>query len=228
MFGGAREPGDLLLPKDAKTPEPLTAIEFQRAADVSRETLERLQTYESLLRKWNPRINLVSRRSLDDLWRRHMLDSIQLRTFCQNQVNKNELAPWLDLGSGAGFPGLVLAIFGMSNVHLVESDGRKCAFLREAARITHTEVIVHNERIETLPPQGAWTISARALAPLPRLLPLAFPHLIDGGQILLLKGQDVDAELTEATKYWKMQARRIPSITDGSGSILQLTEISRV
>ncbi|MBT3369889.1 MAG: 16S rRNA (guanine(527)-N(7))-methyltransferase RsmG [Rhodospirillaceae bacterium] len=222
------ETGDPLLPKDNETPSALTPAQFQKAADVSRETLDRLQAYEALLRKWNPRINLVSRRSLDDLWRRHMLDSIQLRTFYQDQDNKNLSDPWLDLGSGAGFPGLVLAIAGVQNIHLIESDGRKCAFLREAARVTGTEVTVHNERIETLPPQAARTISARALGPLPRLLSLAYPHLVAGGQILLLKGQDVDAELTEATKYWKIKVRRIPSVTDGSGSILQLTEISRV
>jgi len=111
---------------------------------------------------------------------------------------------------------------------LVESDGRKCAFLREAARITGAEVTVHNERIEALPPQGAHTISARALAPLPRLLPMAYEHLIIGGQIILLKGQDVDTELTEAAKCWNMGVRHIPSVTDESGPILQLTEICRV
>ncbi len=225
MYG---EIGNRPLPKSDEAPTPLTPADFQKAADVSRETLDRLQAYEALLRKWNPRINLVSRRSLDDLWRRHMLDSIQLRDFDQNHGNEVMSGLWLDLGSGAGFPGLVLAVAGVPNMHLVESDSRKCAFLREAARITHTEVTVHNERIETLPPLAARTVSARALAPLPRLLPLAYPHLISGGQILLLKGQDVDVELTEATKYWKMHRRRIPSVTDGSGSVLQLTEISRV
>ena len=204
---------------------PLTIDEFRLAADVSRETLARLEAYATLLKKWNPRINLVSRRSLDDLWRRHMLDSIQL---IRHLEDKNAHGPWLDLGSGAGFPGLALAIAGVREMHLVESDGRKCAFLREAARITHTEVIVHNDRIETLPPFDAIIISARALAPLPRLLTWAYPHLAPGGQILLLKGQDVDVELTGAAKYWKMTHRHIPSITDGSGSILQLTEIARV
>ncbi|MDP6689457.1 MAG: 16S rRNA (guanine(527)-N(7))-methyltransferase RsmG [Alphaproteobacteria bacterium] len=206
----------------------MTPAAFQAATDVSRETLNRLEAYESLLRKWNSRINLVSRRSLDDLWRRHMLDSMQLFGFREDPGQKDILGPWLDLGSGAGFPGLVLAIAGIKNMHLVESDGRKCAFLREAARVTGTEVTVHNERIETLPPQAAAIISARALAPLPRLLPLAYPHLSPNGQILLLKGQDVDVELTEAAKCWKMKPRRIQSVTDASGSILQLTEISRV
>ncbi len=206
----------------------MTVAEFRMAANVSRETLARLEAYAALLRKWNRRINLVSRRSLEDLWRRHILDSIQLYQFYETGATDETLAPWLDLGSGAGFPGLVLAIAGVRDVHLVESDGRKCAFLREAARITGAEVTVHNERIEVLSPQGAQTITARALAPLPRLLPLAYGHLIPGGQIILLKGQDVVVELTKATKCWNMSVRHIPSVTDESGSILQLTEISRV
>lgn len=212
-------------PTKSGAPAPLTISEFQAAADVSRETLARLEAYVALLKKWNRRINLVSRRGLDDVWRRHMLDSLQLLPY---RGAADVQGPWLDLGSGAGFPGLILAIAGVRAMHLVESDGRKCAFLREAARVTGTEVTVHNDRIEALPGQGAATISARALAPLPRLLSWAYPHLVPGGQILLLKGQDVDVELTEAAKYWKMTSRRIPSVTDGSGSILQLTEISRV
>ncbi len=209
----------------ARTAVPLTAEEFRQTADVSRETMMRLEAFAALLRKWNRRINLVSRRGLDDLWRRHVLDSIQLLKCREADAARG---PWLDLGSGAGFPGLVLAIAGVEDVHLVESDSRKCAFLTEAARITGTEVTVHNDRIETMTPQCAQTISARALAPLPRLLQLAHEHLLPGGQIILLKGQDVDAELTEATKCWKMDVHRIPSVTDEAGSILQLTEISRV
>jgi 16S rRNA (guanine527-N7)-methyltransferase len=213
------------LPKIPKPTAPLSIREFQAATNVSRETLARLEAYGALLRKWNPRINLVSRRSLDDLWRRHMLDSIQLlRHIDPNSVK----GPWLDLGSGAGFPGLVLAIAGVGDMHLVESDGRKCAFLSEAARIMATEVTVHNDRIESLPPFGAAVITARAFAPLAKLLSWAHPHLVSGGQILLLKGQDVDVELTEARKYWMMAHRLIPSVTDETGSILQLTEITRV
>lgn len=215
-----------LVPKQMSAP--MTAAEFQKAADVSRETLARLEAYAALLIKWNRRINLVSRRSLDDLWRRHVLDSIQICKIYEPGAANVTTAPWLDLGSGAGFPGLVLAIAGVRDVHLVESDARKCAFLREAARITGTEVTVHNERIEALPPQGAHTITARALAPLPRLLPLAYEHLSPDGQIILLKGLDVDVELTGAAKCWSMRVRRIPSVTAASGSILHLTEISRV
>ena len=157
-----------------------------------------------------------------------MLDSIQLCKFYEPDGGQDAAGPWLDLGSGAGFPGLVLAIAGVKDIHLVESDSRKCTFLRETARIAGAEVTVHNERIEDLPTLGAHSITARALAPLPRLLPLAHRHLKPGGQIILLKGQDVDVELTEAAKCWNMSTRHVQSVTDESGSILQLTEISRV
>ncbi|MCS5608662.1 MAG: 16S rRNA (guanine(527)-N(7))-methyltransferase RsmG [Alphaproteobacteria bacterium] len=203
----------------------MTVAEFEKSIDVSRETLSRLQEYGELLGKWNTRINLVGRESLNDLWRRHMLDSVQLAAW--DRDNK-DAGPWVDLGSGAGFPGLVLAIAGIRDVHLVESDSRKCAFLREAAILTNTEVTIHNARIETLEPLAGRVVSARALAPLVKLLPLAYRHLEDCGQMLFLKGQDIDTELTEATKYWKMTPRYSPSLSDKSGSILQLTEIARV
>ena len=203
----------------------MTVAEFEEAINVPRETLVRLEDYGELLRKWNARINLVSRESLNDLWRRHMLDSIQLAAWDRN--NKGA-GPWVDLGSGAGFPGLVLAIAGIRDVHLVERNSRKCAFLREAARRTRADVTIHNARIETLEPLAGRAVTARALAPLVKLLPLAYRHIEDCGQMLFLKGQDVDIELTEATKYWKMTPRYSPSLSDKSGSILQLTEISRV
>ena len=203
----------------------MTVAEFEEAINVSRETLARLEEYGGLLRRWNARINLVSRESLNDLWRRHMLDSIQLAAW--DRYNKGA-GPWVDLGSGAGFPGLVLAIAGIRDVHLVERSSRKCAFLREAALLTSADVTIHNARIETLEPLAGRAITARALAPLVKLLPLAHRHLEDCGQMLFLKGQDVDIELTEATKYWKITPRYSPSLSDKSGSILQLTEISRV
>ena len=110
----------------------------------------------------------------------------------------------------------------------MERNSRKCAFLREAALFTSADVTIHNARIETLEPLAGRAVTARALAPLVKLLPLAHRHIEDCGQMLFLKGQDVDIELTEATKYWKMTPRYSPSLSDKSGSILQLTEISRV
>lgn len=209
----------------AASPDRLSAFDskaFQDATGVSRETLDRLTAYADLLRKWQRAINLVGRATLPDLWRRHIYDSAQLLPLAPA-----DSGPWLDLGSGAGFPGLVLAIMGAKDVHLVESDARKAAFLREAARITATDVTLHTARIEHLAPFSAAVVTARALAPLPRLLDLAAPFLTPSSVALFLKGQDVEIELTEAAKCWSMRAERQPSLTDSSGVVLRLTEVSR-
>jgi 16S rRNA (guanine527-N7)-methyltransferase len=196
--------------------------DFRKATDVSRETLDRLVAYADLLKRWQGTINLIGRSSLDELWRRHMLDSAQLLPLAPNA------RCWLDLGSGAGFPGLVLAILGAPEVHLVESNARKCAFLREAARIAGAEVTVHRARIETLTPWPADAVVARGLAPLRRLLELGAPFCETDSVCLFPKGQDVENELTEATKYWNMKVERLPSVSDPAGTILRLTEVSRV
>jgi 16S rRNA (guanine527-N7)-methyltransferase len=159
---------------------------FARRFDVSRETLTRLETYAALLTKWTRRINLVSAASLPDLWHRHIADSAQLLAF------RPPARLWLDLGSGAGFPGLVVAILTPDlHVRLVESDQRKCAFLRRVAEDTGTTVDIVPCRIETLPPQSADVISARALAPLTQLLAHAEKHLAPDGIGLFPKGRTV-------------------------------------
>ena len=203
---------------------PLSVSKFQEITDVSRETLAKLELYGRQLKYWNSRINLVGRKSLDDVWRRHMLDSFQLAALDSDDAKKG---PLVDLGSGAGFPGMVLAIAGVADVHLVESNARKCAFLREVAIRTDTNVTIHNARIENLDPLFGRTVTARALAPLVKLLPLAYKHMVANGQMLFLKGQDVDTELTEATKCWNMVLCSSASLSDKAGTILQLTEISR-
>ncbi|MDP6705452.1 MAG: 16S rRNA (guanine(527)-N(7))-methyltransferase RsmG [Alphaproteobacteria bacterium] len=202
---------------------PLSAAAVARQLDVSRETLDRLSAHVALLGRWQRRINLVSNESLRDVWRRHVLDSAQLRRY---RPRLDGL--WLDLGSGAGFPGLVLAILGLGRVRLVESDQRKCAFLAEAARITGTEVEIVPRRIESLAPGPADVITARALAPLPKLLATAAPLVGAETELLLWKGQDVEIELTEAAKYWNMRIERLPSVTDPAGTILSLRELARV
>ncbi len=207
----------------SEAPVPMTPNAFQAASGVSRETLERLEVYLALLRKWQRRINLVSRNSLADPWRRHILDSAQIYHF------RPEIRGlWLDLGSGAGFPALVLAIMGLGEANLVESDGRKCAFLSEAARITEAPVTIHNARIESLGLGKAQTITARALAPLVKLLDLAAPFIAPTSELLLWKGQDVDEELTRAAKYWNIRVEKHSSITDATGTILSLRELTRV
>lgn len=197
-----------------------------KAASVSRETLARLQTYADLLIAWQRALNLVSASTLGDLWRRHMLDSVQLAPMI------GPAQKVADLGSGAGFPGMVLAILAQEHrygpVVLVESDQRKCGFLREVRRATGVEVEIRPERIETAPPLGADVVTARALAPVSRLLELAQTHLVDGGRCLFLKGRQAEEELTQAQKYWKMSVARHPSQSDPQGAILEIGDIRHV
>ena len=201
----------------------LNAADFADSAGVSHETLQQLRVYLDLLGRWNARINLVSQGTLADPWRRHILDSVQLQGDLRDVAG-----PIADLGSGAGLPGMVLAIMGQSRVFLLESDQRKCAFLRTVARETGAAVTICEGRIETIPGIGAEAIVARACAPLARLLELAEPHLVDGGRAVLLKGRSIDSELEEARPRWSFDAERRPSLTDPDGCILRLENIKRV
>lgn len=204
------------------TREVLTPQAFQAQTGVSRETLDRLSRYAEVLLKWQARINLVGPTTLADLWRRHMLDSAQLRPLLPEGARS-----LIDIGSGAGFPGLVLAILGVEDVHLVESDTRKCAFLREAARAAGVIVTVHNVRQESLAPWPIDVVTARAVAPLPKLLWLARPFLQNVGAVgLFLKGESVERELTETRKQWTMSVEQIPSWSDPAGVVLRIKEIS--
>ena len=191
---------------------------FQGETAVSRETLEQLKAYAGLLVRWQARINLVAPASLPDLWRRHMLDSAQLLTLMPPSARR-----LIDLGSGAGFPGLVLAILGVPEVHLVEADSRKCAFLREAARVAGlSEVTVHNRRIESLPTEAYEVVTARALAPLPELLRLASRFIGPSTVCLFPKGRRVHEELIRAPETVRMRLSQIPSRTDPGATILRL------
>ena len=206
---------------------PLSAAAFRAATDVSRETLDRFERYAALLEKWNQAINLVARASLPDLWRRHMLDSAQLWPLLPRPQGRP--CRILDLGSGAGFPGLVLAIMATAaqdaEVHLIEADEKKSAFLREAARIVDAPVTLHVQRIESLAPFPVDVVTARACAPLPRLLDYAAPYLrryrpgAPAPRGIFLKGRDFDRELTAAREKWKMQVELIPSRTDAAARI---------
>lgn len=199
----------------------LNAETFAARSGVSRETLERLKAYEALLRKWQPKINLVGPATLADAWTRHFLDSTQLFPLLGEGVRT-----LVDLGSGAGFPGLVLAVLGVPDVHLVESDTRKAAFLREAARETGTAVTVHAKRIDAVTGVAADVVTARALAPLEALLAWAHPLIGSRGVAVFPKGQNVDQELTDATRSWNMAVERTSSATDPSGTILRIRELS--
>ena len=187
------------------------------------EATERLSTFAALLRQWNRRINLVAPADIDDLWRRHILDSAQLAELIPPAPDS-----FADLGSGAGFPGLVLAIVSGRPVHLVESDQRKAAFLREAARLTGAAATIHAVRAEAvaLPPQAL--VTARALAPLPTLLAWAAPLLAADGICLFPKGRGVEAELTAAAAGWHMRVERLSSRLEPGATILRISDIHRV
>ncbi len=196
--------------------------------DVSRETCGRLELYESLLKKWNPEINLVSRATLGEIWTRHFADSAQL-LFCAPETARH----WVDLGSGGGFPGLVVAILARElrpglSVTLVESDLRKCTFLREVARQTGTPVTVLAERAESLPPLDADVVSARALAPLRDLLRLAARHLKPGGTALFPKGANHDSELSDALETFRFTFQKRASQTDPQAVILAIGDLACV
>lgn len=191
------------------------------SVEVPRETLERLQTFRDLLARWNQRINLVAAADAETLWHRHILDSAQLAPLLPAHSS-----PLIDMGSGAGLPGIVLAAMTGSEVHLVESDKRKSAFLIEASRVLNLpQVRVHPIRIEAarLPP--AAVVTARAFAPLPLLLAHAHRLLRPDGIALFPKGRTAEDELTDAGAAWTMRVERFPSRTDPAATILRLSEI---
>ncbi len=205
------------------------AADLSRIDGVSRESLPRLEAYVELLVKWQTRINLIGPDTVREIWHRHMADSLQLLGHLPGSPTTI-----MDLGSGAGLPGLplALALGDGSKVHLVESNAKKAAFLREAVRLTRAPAVVHDVRIESLDSaalqSGVDVVTSRALAPLIKLLEYVQKPLENGAVALFLKGQDVDRELTEAAKYWKISADRIASLTEPKACILRINEAKRV
>lgn len=196
-----------------------------RPLGVSRETLPRLEALAVTLSRWNPRINLVAPSTLPDVWRRHILDSAQLWPLRPAGAER-----WVDLGSGGGFPGLVIAAIAADAapglvVTLIESDARKCAFLTEASRAMGVAPVILAKRIEAIEQPVYDVVSARALAPLNRLIPMAKRFIKPGGVCLFLKGAGAADELTEAGRAWHSVVESAPSLTDPSGVVLRLTEI---
>lgn len=191
--------------------------------DAPRGASPALQAYVSLLLRWNRALNLVSRADEAAIWSRHVEDSRQLAALIPAGVTRA-----IDLGSGAGFPGLVLAIETGISFDLVEADQRKAAFLREAIRVTGAPACVHAVRISHANLQPAPLVTARALAPLPDLLDLAVPLLAPGGTCLFPKGATASSELTAAAARWHMRVDTTPSRTGSGGVILRISEISRV
>jgi len=208
--------------------EPIdTPQRFASRFNVSRETIERLMVYEALLKQWQQGVNLVAPNTLAHIWQRHFADSAQLL------AHAPQAAKWLDLGSGAGFPGLVIAICTAnredSHVHIVESNARKCAFCQEVVRETGCSVEIHQTRIESLSRAdkviGAEIVTARALAPLDNLYKLASHFFGPGTTGLFLKGRQVSQELEEAAKNWDSEVQLHPSLTDARARIVEVSAL---
>lgn len=195
-------------------------------SDVSRETQDRLEIYADLLTAWTKKINLISASTVPDVWTRHISDSAQL--YC---LAPKDWRVWADLGSGGGLPGMVIAILAAVDpareVVLIESDTRKCAFLRTAIRETGVNARVVQSRVETLDPILADVLSARALASLTVLLGYAQRHLSADGVALLPKGKKAQAELDEALERWTFACEKHPSETDAGGVILSIGDVKR-
>lgn len=202
------------------TPERLVA------ENVSRETFQRLQILVGLVEKWQSRVNLVSRESLKNIWHRHVLDSAQIHGLLPPNCRRV-----VDLGSGAGFPGLVLAACGVPEMHLIESDGRKCTFLTEAAQQMGlrigSDVVIHRARIEAMSPIAADAVTARACAPFDRLLGLAAEIATPHTTFLFMKGRNVEEELTAVERDWLMSVEKFQSTTDPTGVILRIRQLRR-
>ncbi|MDF1772925.1 MAG: 16S rRNA (guanine(527)-N(7))-methyltransferase RsmG [Pseudophaeobacter sp. bin_em_oilr2.035] len=195
--------------------------------NVSRETLDRLKIFEQVLLKWNPKINLVSRNSLDDLWTRHIIDSVQVFR-CVSPPSH-----WVDMGSGGGLPGVIVAIMAAeespnTKVTLIESDQRKSAFLRTAARECGAKLTVISKRIEQADPQNADVLSARALADLSLLLEFSERHLSPTGTALFPKGANWKKEVDNARQRWRFDFEPITSLTEPDAVVLKIEGVARV
>lgn len=202
------------------------AAGFAAATNVSRETLDRLAAYEGLIRKWNPAINLVAAASLNMFWERHIRDSAQVFFAAASDFGK-----WLDLGSGGGFPGVVAAILAKDSAPdaqfvCIESDIRKCEFLRTVGRRLDLPLAVLSRRIEDAPFQNADIVSARALGSLPVLLAYAQRHLAPGGSALFLKGKSWQQEVDDARKAWHFDLEAKTSETEPEAALLKIRNIA--
>jgi 16S rRNA (guanine527-N7)-methyltransferase len=200
------------------------SADFVRAFSVSHETVEKLELYERLLAQWQKAVNLVAPATLSQVWQRHFADSAQLLALAPHAKT------WVDIGSGGGFPALVIAIILANQkeccVHLIESNARKCAFLSEVARRTGAAARVHNARIADAASSGevpaADAVTARALAPLDALLELALPFFGNASAGLFLKGREAGVEIADARKRWVFDLKIHPSLSDAQGQVLEI------
>jgi 16S rRNA (guanine527-N7)-methyltransferase len=194
--------------------------------DVSRETMDRLRAFHAIVVKWNSKINLIARSTESDIWTRHIVDSAQIFDLAPSNSQH-----WADFGSGGGFPGMVVACIAAEKnpdlrVTLVESDQRKCAFLRTASLELGLKPDILTQRIEAIPPLGADVVSARALASLDQLCAFAHRHLSPHGTALFPKGKTADQEIESARQNWQFRLTRIQSKTDESACLLKLEDLT--
>ncbi len=207
----------------------MTSLDF----DVSRETYEALEKYVSLIIKWNPKINLVAKSTIDEIWTRHIRDSAQIWPLAKKYLQSDTSQTWLDLGSGGGLPGLVMAIlakddFPNLSFHLIESDQRKATFLRTVSRETKCRIEVHSKRIEDVDSIGAQVISARALASLADLLELSVPHIAPNATLFFPKGEKWQSEVEAAKESWSFSLQRNQSQTNPASAILEIGDLVHV
>jgi 16S rRNA (guanine527-N7)-methyltransferase len=200
-------------------------VEFQAKTQATDAQMADVESYRALLVEWSGKMNLVGPSALESFWERHAWDSAQLVTLGSDR------RVWADIGAGAGFPGLVLGVFFKeapgAHVHLIESMAKKCRFLTAVAGTLALPVTVHNARAEDLKLTGVEVVTARACAPIDRLLGYAAPLFKQGAIGLFLKGQGVDAEIAEAHKSWRFRADLIPSRSSAEGRIVKVEAISR-
>jgi len=201
-----------------------TESDFANATGVPRGTLSDFSTWNTLLQKWNSRINLVAPREVEQFWRRHAYDSWQL-----NEYLPKDWTRLADFGSGGGFPGLSFGIYaklrGAGEIHLVESVGKKTSFLKTVTRELSLPVTVQSARIEALPPLKADVLTARAFAPLPKLFAYAAPHITERATLVLPKGESADKEVESAREDWQFDLERFKSKTDPDATILRVTNL---
>ena len=208
---------------------------FASLFNVSRETMERLELYVELLRTWQKAVNLIAPSTLDEVWHRHVGDSAQIVDILRESDSAKKSGIWLDMGSGAGFPGLVAAIMLSQDFdyqfHLVESNGRKCAFLSDVVRHLNLSVEIRNERVEdyadSMQGKQVSIVSARALTSLDRLLALSEPFLSAETVAYFFKGREVASEIELAEQDWVFAQRQLPSCTSTDGCILEIKNLVR-
>jgi 16S rRNA (guanine527-N7)-methyltransferase len=193
---------------------------FLEACPVSRETVCRFERYEAMLVKRNQTLSLIADSTIDVLWTRHFLDCAQLHALISQPGR-----PVIDLGAGAGFPGLVLAIMGLSDVHLVENNMQKVTFLRDVAAELDLPVTIHAMKAESVRPFPVGVVTSRALAPLDHLIGLSRKFLGAGSVCVFPKGRKAAHELEAAERHWRMKIERFPSRTDPESTIFRLSDI---